>query len=83
MSNAENICVVVNEGERYCSAPLPFPQRLAEDEGDSRTLEASGFQAPTFFFDKMGSHPPIPLDRGQERSFEEVQQGLPSRLRGQ
>ena len=84
LSNAEHICVLVNEGEGYCSASPPFLQGLAEDEGDSRTFEAAGFQAPTFFFDKMGRcHSPVPMDWGQSSSSEEVQQGLPSRLRGQ
>jgi hypothetical protein len=51
LSNAEDICVLVNEGEGYRSAPPPFLQRLAEDERDSRTFEGTGFQAPTFFFE--------------------------------
>jgi hypothetical protein len=47
--------------------------------------EGGGYcKAPTFLFDKMGrSHSPVPMDRGQSSSYEEVQQGVPSRLRGQ
>jgi hypothetical protein len=83
MSNAEHICVLVSEGEG-CSAPPPFLQRLAEDEGDSRTLEVASFQALTCFFDKMRrSHSLVSMDRGQSSISEEVQQGLSSRLRGQ
>jgi hypothetical protein len=78
LSNAEHICVLVNEGEGYCSAPSPFLQRLAEDEGYSRTLEAAGFQAPALFFDKMGRcHSPFRMDRGQSNSYEEVHKDFP------
>jgi hypothetical protein len=83
MSNSEHICGLVNECEGYYSAPPPLLQRLAEDEGDSRTLEAAVFPALTFFFDQMerSHYHDVSMDRGQSSTSEEVQQGLPSRLR--